>query len=394
MKKLFLLSLVALLTLSVSAQGIFFEENEDLNVALEKAKAENKLVFIDAYAEWCGPCKVMARAIFPQAEVGEFFNEHFVNLKLDMEKPNNTYIAKKYEVRAYPTYLFLDSEGELVHKSLGSMPADKFIEVAKTATDSENNFMALNKKIEKGDRSLATINSYISQNPYSDNIDGLLDDYFGGISDEEILTEENWELFNKHVSNYESAIFKRFLNNRGEVANFVGHEKVTNKITSVIAQAYYRNPDKAEELKKIDSEIFESAKTQVDMSRTYSAFMRNKEDKTAWDSFAKALTPFVEKESSPEALNQYAWLVFENYKKFEDVAMLKNALSWAEKATKLAPENDAILDTYANLLFASGKKKAAIKNAQKALKIATGKDDKKAIETYTNVIAGFKKKKK
>ena len=124
MNKWLLFFLLGIFTLSVSAQGIVFEQNKDLNTALSKAKAENKLVFIDAYAEWCGPCKVMARDIFPLKEVGDFFNVHFVNLKLDMEAKENLEIAKKYEVKAYPSYLFLNANGELVHKGLGSMPAD------------------------------------------------------------------------------------------------------------------------------------------------------------------------------------------------------------------------------------------------------------------------------
>ena len=126
MKKtiLFVSLILGLSTLTAFSQGIKFEENHDLNAALVKAKAENKLVFIDAYAVWCGPCKVMARDIFPLKEVGDFFNAHFVNLKLDMEANGNLEIAKKYEVKAYPTYLFLNAEGELVHQGLGSMPAE------------------------------------------------------------------------------------------------------------------------------------------------------------------------------------------------------------------------------------------------------------------------------
>lgn len=65
--------------------GISFEHSswEDI---LKKAKEENKLIFIDAYTTWCGPCKMMARNVFTDAEVGTFFNQNFINVKLDMEK--------------------------------------------------------------------------------------------------------------------------------------------------------------------------------------------------------------------------------------------------------------------------------------------------------------------
>ena len=80
MKKLISILALVAFAFTASAQGIIFEENQDLTTALAKAKAENKLVFIDAYAEWCGPCKMMARDIFPQKEVGDFFNANFINL--------------------------------------------------------------------------------------------------------------------------------------------------------------------------------------------------------------------------------------------------------------------------------------------------------------------------
>lgn len=74
--------------------------------ALEKAKIEDKLLFVDAYAQWCGPCKVMAKNVFTQKKVGDFFNENFINLKMDMETTDGASFGHKYPVSAYPT-LFL-----------------------------------------------------------------------------------------------------------------------------------------------------------------------------------------------------------------------------------------------------------------------------------------------
>ena len=54
--------------------------------AKELASQEGKLIFIDAFTTWCGPCKRMSAQVFTQEEVGEFYNQTFVNLKLDMEK--------------------------------------------------------------------------------------------------------------------------------------------------------------------------------------------------------------------------------------------------------------------------------------------------------------------
>lgn len=76
-----------------------------LDKALEKAKVENKLVFMDCYTSWCGPCKMMAEKILPLKEVGEYMNGRFVCIKVDMEKGEGPKLAQKYQVSAYPTFL-------------------------------------------------------------------------------------------------------------------------------------------------------------------------------------------------------------------------------------------------------------------------------------------------
>ncbi len=93
-------------------------------VSFEKAKIEasksGKLIFIDAYTDWCGPCKRMAATTFKDHEVGEFFNKNFVNMKVEMEKDaDGSEIAKRYRVRAYPTLLIVDGEGNLVKSVIG-----------------------------------------------------------------------------------------------------------------------------------------------------------------------------------------------------------------------------------------------------------------------------------
>ena len=80
--------------------------------ALKVAAQENKLVFIDFYTDWCGPCKKMAREVFPQKMVGDFMNAKFVNLKLNAEKEGKE-LAARYKVNAYPTFIILDTKGEV-----------------------------------------------------------------------------------------------------------------------------------------------------------------------------------------------------------------------------------------------------------------------------------------
>ncbi len=101
-----------------SKEGIqFFKGN--FKAAMAKAKAENKLIFMDAYASWCGPCKAMQKNTFPDALVGKVFNEKFVSVAYDMEVGEGLELSSKYPVSAYPTLLFMDADGNVISSELG-----------------------------------------------------------------------------------------------------------------------------------------------------------------------------------------------------------------------------------------------------------------------------------
>lgn len=133
MKKL-VLSIVILCGFSMSllAQGIQFREGSWKEI-LEIAKKENKLVFVDNYTSWCGPCKKMVSEIFPLKEVGDFYNANFICYKLDCEKGDGVEVAKTYQIMSFPTYLYVDGNGKLFYRSGAYMPAEKFIEEGKIA---------------------------------------------------------------------------------------------------------------------------------------------------------------------------------------------------------------------------------------------------------------------
>lgn len=138
-------------TEAVSAAGIQFETGTWAEI-LAKAKQQNKYVFVDAYTTWCGPCKWMDKNVFPTAEAGDYFNKNFVNAKIDMEKGEGLEIAKTYAVQAYPTYLFVDGDGNLIHRVVGSMETPKFIAASGNALDPDKQYGTLLRKFEAGER--------------------------------------------------------------------------------------------------------------------------------------------------------------------------------------------------------------------------------------------------
>lgn len=87
--------------------------------AQTKATAENKIVFVDVYATWCGPCKRLKTKTFSEKKVGDFFNTHFINLAIDGETPEGRKVMENYSLSSYPTLLFLKPNGEVLEKALG-----------------------------------------------------------------------------------------------------------------------------------------------------------------------------------------------------------------------------------------------------------------------------------
>lgn len=101
-------------------EGIKFEQGITFEQALAKAEKEGKMVFVDCYTTWCGPCKMMSRDVFTLKEVGDYFNPRFVSIKINMETNEGRELAKRYPVRAYPTMLVLDSKGNQLQNIVGA----------------------------------------------------------------------------------------------------------------------------------------------------------------------------------------------------------------------------------------------------------------------------------
>lgn len=132
------LSILALLLQSAIRTSYSADETKSIHFfegtfdeALEQAKKENKLIFFDAYASWCGPCKRMKSRVFTQDEVGSYFNANFINVKFDMEKGEGLALARKYHVTAYPTLLFLNHKGEVEKAAVGYHNSNSLVELAK-----------------------------------------------------------------------------------------------------------------------------------------------------------------------------------------------------------------------------------------------------------------------
>jgi thioredoxin-related protein len=378
MKKLSIFSALFIGTLAF-AQGIKFEDT-NFSTILAKAKKENKLIFIDAYASWCGPCKLMVKNVFPQKAVGDYYNSHFVNAKIDMEKGEGIELAKKYNVKAFPTYLFVDGNGEVVHRTLGYVEENDFIKFAKDAGDPNKRLGALKQKFENGEKDPEFLKNLAGLTMYNDAefAARVMDRYFSGKTE---LDREDVQMMLSATQSTDSPLYKTFVAKKAEITKILPAERYDAfdkniKVNTAIRKAY-----NADTKKWNDSYFMTEAQKFLTKEEAEKILKRAKSSRALKDKDIAAyekITIELYKDpsaSTSEELNSIAWNFFENV---TSKASLEKAVTWAQESVKKS-ENYANTDTLANLYNKTGDKKNAKLWAEKSIELA-----KKSGEDYSD----------
>jgi thiol-disulfide isomerase/thioredoxin len=260
--KSILLAITALfVSVNIMAQGIEFEHGTFAE-ALAKAKSENKMVFMDCYTSWCGPCKMLAKNVFPQKEVGDVFNKQFVNFKIDCEKGEGPEIAKKYGVNAYPTMLFLDGEGKVVHKIVGGTSVEGIIEHAGIAVDPSKQIAALHKKYDEGNRDLGFLGQY-AQALRNDNnmpkLNALAEEFMSNTPAEDMVNIHAFIIIALSQSlEYGSDVYKQYIANKDKLIAIEGvGEQGYQYVVGRCVEKHLRNTAK-------ESETLEALHTEME----------------------------------------------------------------------------------------------------------------------------------
>lgn len=101
--------------------------------ALGKARKENKMIFINVYTTWCTYCKQMDATVFSLAEVGNFQNEYFINVKYEALKPDGITVRKSYTLPGIPAFLYLDQQGMVIKKTVGYQSKEQLLQNSQAA---------------------------------------------------------------------------------------------------------------------------------------------------------------------------------------------------------------------------------------------------------------------
>lgn len=160
------LTVLFLFAANIANAQVAFTHHLSWSQIKAQARQENKYIFMDVYTTWCQPCKMMDKEIFPQPAVGEFMNTHFLNVHVQFDStaqdnaevkawyPDVHTINKIREIQAFPTLLFFNPEGKLVHVSVGApVQGENLITTAKAAMNPELQYVALRERYLKGERS-------------------------------------------------------------------------------------------------------------------------------------------------------------------------------------------------------------------------------------------------
>lgn len=230
-----------ILTILIAFCGLFSAQAQEAGInflhcswqeAVNKAKAENKLIFIDFYTQWCGPCFNMAQQVFSLPTVGYFYNNTFVNLKIDAENGEGVALAKKYGVRLFPTYAFIDPQTEeLVHYSSSRQTPEQFIQTGKCALNPKTRSPYLIEEYKKGNREHAFLIDYINYQHtiYArQNVQTAFEELIAGGA--KLTDPDVWEVFVNTISGF-TPYLKQVSDNYADFCQRFGKKAVDAKLT-------------------------------------------------------------------------------------------------------------------------------------------------------------------
>lgn len=377
---------------------INFQEDPVFADVLQEAKAKNKIIFFDGYTTWCGPCKMMDKQVFTRGEEANYFNKNFINVKYDLEKGEGDKLKGQYNVTAFPTYLFLNGNGEVIHRIVGAYTDEgEFLNYAKLALTPGENLQDLQKKYDQGDRGAKMMFSYLR----SLRLAGMeqqeqetANNYLASLEKENYSDPSYWEVLKFFLTDPASSAFRVVVENRKSIATANGEEEVDVKIYKVFNNQiqknsyYYPTPERPFDLASEDAMLQllrDSDIAQRDELLSRALVVRHNRN-ADYDQYAGVVDAMLD--YNLLAGHEDPWKQFDYHASTfltvtKDEGLLRRALRWSEYACKNETrpeeaffylENKAkLLDKLGDIEAAKKAKAAALEADAKAIKAGTKK---------------------
>lgn len=384
MKKIFLMIMLLPFIGAAQEKGVKFEHGFSWQQLKQKAKEQNKYLFVDCYTTWCAPCRQMASEVFTQEKVGDFFNTNFVSVKIQFDQTKNDSeeikswysqakaINDELKITAYPTFLIFSPQGNLVHRVVGGGNADDFISWIKVALNPATQYYTLLKSdsttVDPQLLKKLALGAQIAKD--EKNTTKFVEAYMK--TQDNLLSKDNIEFVSRFVSKSDCKAFRLMENNREVVDSVLGKGR-SNEILGAIIMQENINPAIGNRSLNIDS-LIDATKAKyptVDIGLSAGMakllfFQVNKR----WDKFQPEVITYMGKyrnELIPNALCYFAKTVLENC---EGADYMAAATAWAKLSVeKTQGKVPGYLDIYAQLLYRTGKREEAIAIEKKAINL-------------------------
>lgn len=252
--------------------------------ALQAAKSEGKLVFIDFYTQWCGPCKRMASKVFPSQEVGDYMNANFVCIKIDAEAEEGTALAKQFEVKAYPTFVVVTPEGKATGSFAGYKEGSDFIAKIETCRNPDLTPERVAERYEGGERTPEVVNAYASNlidasNNYMEGIKegvAVVDEYYDSLTDSQRLDPANHFMYAAFTYDYSNPRLKFMIENRDRFDASKREEigKIIERLFKGEAVRYFTSSAVTTDEGRADYAQFKQASADLGYSSLYDNMLR------------------------------------------------------------------------------------------------------------------------
>ena len=367
--------LIALFTITtvLSAQGIVFEYTPWKDV-MSKAKEEGKAMFVDSYATWCGPCKRMSKNVFTKSEVGDFFNENFINLKLDMEKEDGVSFGHKYPVSAYPTLYFLAGDGEIIHKEKGGKSVEKLLKLGELVLRKYDTSEQYVEAYEAGERNYNLVHNYVKAlNKSGKPSLKISNEYIRSKPD---ITEDQRLLFLLEAAiESDSKLFAEVIENKNKIKELVDRETFVKKITkatnaTVVKAVEYEVPSLLDEAIEAYKETVGNDKLSILKMQRY--YHENTGGQSELLNFSKKQFKEVKKDEA-----ELGKLLFD-LKQYEKNGQFQELIEEANKHLVKLNNNDINIVNYCKFLVSIEKTDQAIEIVEKRMREFEKKEVKSA----------------
>jgi len=331
----------------------FFEGS--LGEAFEAAKKENKAIFIDAYTNWCLPCKKMEAQVFTRPEVHIFYNSFLINYKLDMFSKEGVAFAKKYNVTSYPTYLYLDADGTVNHKIIGYKDAQKFVAAGKKGAVNQARLAKMTNSYKTGNRSEIFITKYLQQLWLANDpsYPALVKKYCKTMTSKDLKETVHQENIYLLANDLTQSSYQLLQNNKELFANTFNADQLKNRQLAAAYNSFnIAVKTKNHGLFNQIIAIVNANEATLNNESASALSLQFYEAVQDWNAYGEVACSFLANVEIKNAayLNDVAWNFYEQ---IDNPEMLQKAVKWAAKSVELDSQNYNN-DTYASLLHKLG----------------------------------------